>query len=150
MYYNYNNNKREVEKYQFWKEKRVVISIIIWYICPIINPTHNNANHCAQRTPLAPTTWESLVPCLPPPLSLSLSLSPHPFFSCKVHLRPAPTHFVCCLLQCFCFLQFASTNTKIWNHYHHHCSQSTPSQTSKKIQPKKTQRPVKRLEAGNK
>jgi hypothetical protein len=48
-------------------------------------------------------------------------------------------------------LQFASTNTKIWNHYHHHCSKSTPSQTSKKIQPKQnTQRAVKRLEAGNK
>ncbi len=137
MYYNYNNNKREVEKYQFWKEKRVVISIIIWYICPIINPTHNNANHCAQRTPLAPTTWE----CCSLPLFTLFSVA-----RCTWGLLLHTLFVVTVLL----LLQFASTNTKIWNNYHHHCSQSTPSQTSKTLQPKKTQRAVKRLEAGNK
>lgn len=51
----------------------------------MINPTHNNANHCAQRT--SPSSHH---------LRVLFPASPHPFSSCKVHLRPAPTHFVCC------------------------------------------------------
>ncbi len=127
--------------------KRVVIYIIIiWYICPIINPTHNNANHCVQRTPLAPTTWVScsLPPSPPPPLSLS----PLPFSSCKVHLRPAPTHFVCC------YSAFASS---ICKYKHKNIGTITITTAANQLLHKlpkksnqKTQRAVKRLEAGNK